>query len=166
MLINKRLSDKISTVEFQVGPFEFPPRLNGEVYANFLNDELPDLLDDVPLQFLAHPWFQHDGAPVHYTTQAQQVLDRRYPDSWIGRGGPINWPARSPDLTPLDYFLWGYMKNYVYREPVNSLEQLDDRLHEALATITPQMIQGAQASLIRRARLCIQIGGGHFEQLL
>jgi hypothetical protein len=83
----------------------------------------------VPLQLLAHPWFQHDGAPVHYTTQAQQVPDRRYPDSWIGRGGPINWPARSPDLTPLDYFLWGYMKNYVYREPVNSLEQLDDRLH-------------------------------------
>jgi hypothetical protein len=152
VLINKRLSDKISTVEFQVGPFEFPPRLNGEVYANFLNDELPDLLDDVSLQFLAHPCFQHDGAPVHYTRQAQQVLDRRYPYSWIGRGGPINWPARSPD--------------YVYHEPVNSLEQLDDRLHEALATITPQMIQGAQASLIRRARLCIQIGGGHFEQLL
>jgi hypothetical protein len=70
VLINKRLSDKISTVEFQVGPFEFPPRLNGEVYANFLNDE-----------FLAHPWFQHDGAPVPYTRQAQQVLDRRYPDS-------------------------------------------------------------------------------------
>jgi hypothetical protein len=57
VLINKRLSDKISTVEFQVGPFEFPPRLNGEVYANFLNDELSDLLDDVPLQFLAHPCF-------------------------------------------------------------------------------------------------------------
>jgi hypothetical protein len=47
VLIHKRLLDKISTVEFQVGPFEFPPRLNGEVYANFLNDELPDLLDDV-----------------------------------------------------------------------------------------------------------------------
>jgi hypothetical protein len=55
------------------------------------------------------------------------------------------------------------MKNYIYREPVNSLEQLDGRLHEVLATITPQMIQGAQASLIRRARLCIQIGGHHFE---
>jgi hypothetical protein len=49
---------------------------------------------------------------------------------------------------------------------VNSLEQLDDRLHDSLATITSQMIQDAQASLIRRARLCIQIGGGHFEQLL
>jgi hypothetical protein len=103
---------------------------------------------------------------VHYTTQAQQVLDRRYPHSWIGCGGPINWPARSPDLTPLGYFLWGHVKNYVYREPVNSLEQLDDRLHEALARITPQMIQGAQVSLIRRARLCIQNDGGHFEQLL
>jgi hypothetical protein len=101
VLINKQLSDKISTVEFQVGPFEFPPRLNGEVYANFLN-ELPDLLDNVPLHYWHIP-----GAPVHYTTQAQQVPDRRYPDSWIGRGGPINWPARSPDLTPLDYFLSG-----------------------------------------------------------
>jgi hypothetical protein len=58
------------------------------------------------------------------------------------------------------------MKNYVYRKPVNSSEQLDDRLHDSLATITLQMIQDAQASLIRRARLCIQIGGGHFEQLL
>jgi hypothetical protein len=46
VLINKQLSDKILTVEFQVGPFEFPPRLNGEVYANLLNDELPDLLDE------------------------------------------------------------------------------------------------------------------------
>jgi hypothetical protein len=62
---------------------------------------------------LAHSWFQYDGAPV----QAQQVLDGRYPDSWIERGGPINWPAISPDFTPLDYFLWGHMKNYVYREP-------------------------------------------------
>jgi hypothetical protein len=58
------------------------------------------------------------------------------------------------------------MKNYVYREPMNCLEQLDDRLHEALATNTLQMIQGAQASLIRRAHLCIQIGGSHFEQLI
>jgi hypothetical protein len=68
VLINKRLSDKISTVEFQIGPVEFPLRLNGEVYASFLNDELPDLLDDVSLQFLAHPWFQHYGASVHYTS--------------------------------------------------------------------------------------------------
>jgi hypothetical protein len=86
----------------------------------------------------------------YYRRQAQQVLDGRYPDSWIGRGEPLNWPARSPDLTPLDYFLWGHMQNYVYRELVNSLEQLDDRLHEALGTITPQMIQGVHTSLIRR----------------
>jgi hypothetical protein len=48
--------------------------------------------------------------------------------------------------------------NYYYRAPVNSLEQLDDRLHKTLTRITPQMIQGAQATLIRRARLCVQIG--------
>ncbi|PNF27274.1 hypothetical protein B7P43_G05160, partial [Cryptotermes secundus] len=31
----------------------------------------------------------------------------------IGRGGPVTWSPRSPDLTPLDYFLWGYVKNSV-----------------------------------------------------
>jgi hypothetical protein len=60
----------------------------------------------------------------------------------------------------------GSYENYVYRAPVNSLEQLDDRLHKTLTRITPQMIQGAQATLIRRARLCVQIAGSHFEELL
>jgi hypothetical protein len=71
---------------------------------------MPDLLDDVPLQFLTHPWFQHDGAPVNYTRQAQQVLDRRYPDSWIGRGGPINWPVSSPELTFRLFFVGSHEK--------------------------------------------------------
>ncbi|GFV86099.1 uncharacterized protein TNCV_670961 [Trichonephila clavipes] len=33
---------------------------------------------------------------------------------WNGRGGPVNWLARSPDLSCLDFFLWGHMKNIVY----------------------------------------------------
>ena len=37
-------------------------------------------------------------------------------DRWIGRGGTINWPPRSPDLTPLDFCLWGLMKSEVYRK--------------------------------------------------
>ncbi|CAH1966439.1 unnamed protein product [Acanthoscelides obtectus] len=33
--------------------------------------------------------------------------------NWIGRGGPINWPERSLDLAPLDFFLWGHVKDEV-----------------------------------------------------
>jgi hypothetical protein len=45
--------------------------LGDSLVSVFLNEELADLLDDVPLQFLAHPWFQHDGASVHCIRQAQ-----------------------------------------------------------------------------------------------
>ena len=35
-------------------------------------------------------------------------------DRWIGRGGPTVWPPRSPDLTPMDYFLLGHIKALIY----------------------------------------------------
>ncbi|GFY35172.1 uncharacterized protein TNCV_5045471 [Trichonephila clavipes] len=47
---------------------------------------------------------------------------------WIGRGGPVNWPARSPDLSCLDFFLWGHMKSLVYSSPVYSNEALVARI--------------------------------------
>jgi len=37
-------------------------------------------------------------------------------ERWIGRGGPIPWPPRSPDLNSLDFFFWGYLKETVYPE--------------------------------------------------
>ena len=29
----------------------------------------------------------------------------------------MKWPARSPDLTPLDFYFWGYTKGKVYKPP-------------------------------------------------
>ena len=52
-------------------------------------------------------YFQHDGAPPHYGHYVRQWLCENFPRKWIGRRGPIEWPARSPDLTPPDFFLWG-----------------------------------------------------------
>ncbi|KAJ8958133.1 hypothetical protein NQ318_006070, partial [Aromia moschata] len=48
------------------------------------------------------------------------------------RDGPILWPPRSPDLTILDFYLWGRLKQYVYREPLeNDEEQLKTRIQRA-----------------------------------
>jgi hypothetical protein len=33
------------------------------------------------------------------------ALNEKFPNVWIGRGGPIHWPPRSPDLTPMDFFV-------------------------------------------------------------
>jgi len=48
--------------------------------------------------------FMQDGAPPHFCCFVNDVLNERFPDAWIGNGGPIPWPPQSPDLSPLDFF--------------------------------------------------------------
>jgi hypothetical protein len=52
------------------------------------------------------------------------VVNRMYPNHRIGRGGPRHWPARSPDRNPLDFFLWGHVKNVVYNRSIHNAEDL------------------------------------------
>jgi hypothetical protein len=59
-----------------------------------------------------------------------------------------------------------YLKNYIYHEPINILEELNDQIHETLATVVPNMLRLARENLIKRARLFLQMKGGHFEHLL
>ena len=54
--------------------------------------------------------FQQDGALAHYAKDVRQWLDEKFPGRWIGCRGLIKWPARSPDLTPLDFFSMGSFK--------------------------------------------------------
>ena len=48
--------------------------------------------------------FMQDGASPHFSCFVADVLNEVFPDAWIGRGGPIPWPPRSPDLSPFDFF--------------------------------------------------------------
>ena len=78
------------------------------------------------------------------------------------------WPPRSPDLNPCDFFLWGHLKQLVYKTPVNTVQELINRIQNAAAEIrrNPDMIARLQPSLIRRAEGCLANEGRHFEQLL
>jgi len=78
------------------------------------------------------------------------------------------WPPRSPDLTPLDYYIWGHMKTSVYETKVDSRSALRDRIFSAAEHIRnqPNNIGSAAQSLLLRAENFIAPGGGHFEQLL
>jgi hypothetical protein len=49
---------------------------------------------------------QHDGAPSRYTRLVMQHLNDTFSNRCIGRGSTIGWPPRSPDLTPLHFYLW------------------------------------------------------------
>ena len=87
---------------------------------------------------------------------------------WIGRGGPIAWPPRSPDLSCLDFFLWGYLKSLVYDTPLESEEELVARISAAAAEVRdmPGLFERVRQSLHRRCETCIQVGGRSFEPLL
>jgi hypothetical protein len=60
-------------------------------------------------------YLQQDGAPPHYHRNVRVYLDDTLPRRWIGRRGAIEYPLRSPFLTPLYFYLWGTLKDEVYR---------------------------------------------------
>lgn len=87
-----------------IGPYFFRENLNAERYLDFLNNELTLFLDDLPLARRMNLYFQQDGAPIHSTQEVVRWLNHEFDDHWIGRYSANHWPARSPDLSPLDFF--------------------------------------------------------------
>ncbi|GFT28466.1 hypothetical protein TNCV_428801 [Trichonephila clavipes] len=69
------------------------------------------------------------------------LLKDTFGDHLISCFGPVNWPPRSCDLTPLDYFLWGYVKSLVYADKPQTLDHLEDNIRRVIADIRPQMLE-------------------------
>jgi len=80
-------------------------------------------------------YYQHDGALSYFSQVAMQYLNHKFPSRWNGPGGAQNWSAWSPDLNPLDYHVWGYMKAMVYAHNVNTREELLQRILSAARSI-------------------------------
>ncbi|GFT40250.1 uncharacterized protein TNCV_627541 [Trichonephila clavipes] len=86
-------------------------------------------------------WFQQDGATCHTARATIDLLKDTFGDRLISRFGPVNRPPRSCDLTPLDYFLWGYVKSLVYADKPQTLDHLEDNIRRGIADIRPQMLE-------------------------
>ncbi|GFX92216.1 putative DD41D transposase [Trichonephila clavipes] len=81
------------------------------------------------------------GATCHTAPATIDLLKYTFGDRLISRFGPVNWPPRSCDLTPLDYFLWGYVKSLVYADKPQTLDHLEGNIHRVIADIRPQMLE-------------------------
>ena len=81
-----------------------------------------------------------DGAPLHYATGVQNWLNSTFNNKWIGRGGPVQWLPRSPNLTSCDYFLCGYFKEQVFQTSVDNADELRRRITAACETISPEIL--------------------------
>ncbi|GBM61490.1 hypothetical protein AVEN_163881-1 [Araneus ventricosus] len=90
-----------------VGPSFFTgPSITGNIFQDLLETYVFPQIDDLEAVTGNNIVFMQKGAPPHFSLSLYEALHERFPNTWIGcPNGPILWPARDPDLTPLDFFL-------------------------------------------------------------
>ena len=142
-----------------VGPFFFTEQIvTGQSYLRMLETFAYPVLRNID-----NVIFQQDGAPPHWALVVRDSLNENFPNSWIGRDGPTAWPPRSPDVTPLDFFFWGFVKQKVVRESVRDINELKERITGAIQSVTPIMLTNTWRELHRRLNWLADNGGGHVE---
>ena len=72
------------------------------------------------------------------------------------------WPPRSADLNPCDYFLWGYLKSKVYKPLPKSLDELKANIPREVQKINTSTLESTFLNFSERCRLVIEKNGGHF----
>lgn len=107
----------------------------GEVYAKFLRVQLSNWLKTVSLFYCVYEWFQHAGAPSHYTQLVEKFWINSFQCDTACAG---NESSR---------FLWGYAKNFV----------LIETPYCHFITITSQIIRNSKLFFLRQTRLYLQI---------
>lgn len=146
-----------------IGPFIFSENLSGNRYLLLLQEQIiPAITNSVPPNELRNVWFQQDGCPAHSTRQVMEVLRNTFGDNIISNNGPINWPARSPDITPPDFYLWGYAKNEVYGfSPPENRQELEDRVLHVFTTINRNTLRRVTHKVLEKCEKCVENGGRH-----
>ncbi|GBM52208.1 hypothetical protein AVEN_220156-1 [Araneus ventricosus] len=79
-------------------------------------------------------------APPRKVSCVEQEIRDTFQQQVIGYGGCVEWPPRSLDPNPLDFFLWGYIKQRVYAIPSPTLQELRNRITDACASVSPAML--------------------------
>ena len=144
-----------------IGPYFFEENVDGPSYLHMLETFLiPNLIGHLGLDQV---YFQQDGAPAHFSLQVRHFLEATFPDRVIGRGCSIQWPPRSCDLTPMDFFLWGYIKDRVYKQKCHTLDQLRGRIRRAMRSISPDLCMRTCESVGRRLAECNALAGGQVD---
>ena len=150
-----------------IGPFFFEGNLNGAEYLRLINERVVPQLEQ---HFLRQPrgafrylWWAQDGAPAHRLRAVRNRLEELFGNRVIAIGHDVEWPPRSPDLTPCDFFLWGHLKSKVFSSAPGNLEVLRARIQQEIAALQPATIRRAVFSMQQRCMKCIRHEGGHVE---
>ena len=111
-------------------------------------------------------WFQQDGATPHTSNFALTFLREVFGYRIISRRAEHEWAPHSPDLNPLDFFLWGYLKDRVYGNSPQTLDELKLSVETHTNRISLQMCRNVIANFNRRIAVCLKRKGAHFEHVI
>ncbi|GFX87179.1 transposable element Tc3 transposase [Trichonephila clavipes] len=137
--------------------------VNGDRYRAMVTNFFIPELNNHDAQEL---WFQQDGATCHTARATIDLLKDTFGDRLISRFGPVNWSPRSCDLTPLDYFLWGYVKSLVYADKPQTLDNLEDNIRRVIADIRPQMLEKVIENWTSRLDYIRASHGSHMPEII
>ncbi|GFY18408.1 uncharacterized protein TNCV_2396371 [Trichonephila clavipes] len=152
-----------------IGPYFFKNdeghyvTVNGDRYRAMITNFFIPELNSHDVQEL---WFQQDCATCHTARATIDLLKDTFGDRLISRFGPMNWPPRSCDLTPLDYFLWDYVKSLVYADKPQTLDHLEDNIRRVIADIRPQMLEKVIENWTSRLGYIRVSHGCHMPEIL
>ena len=84
-------------------------------------------------------WWAQDGAPAHRLIEVRVRLNKVFGNNQvIGLGHDVEWPPRSPDLTPCDFFLWGYLNDKVFSTSPQNIDVLRQRIVDTFNALRQQ----------------------------
>ena len=133
----------------------------GGIYFDMLElFAMPQLQDLQP-----NIWFQQNGAPPRWSTDVLLTW-QNFSNRWVGQDDPIPWLPRCPEITPLDFFLWGYLKDIIHRRKFTDIADLKTRITEAFATVTNVMLQFIYQEIDYRLNVLQATRGAHVEALI
>ena len=148
------------------GPYFFEDSETGsaltvtkERYTTMLMETFPEDSEEAN----SHTIFMQDGAPAHTSRMAMEWLENRFPGRLISNKSDFIWPPRSPDLNPLDFFLWGYMKEEIHRARPCSIAEVKQLIQNFMASISEDLLLRVIGQFVSRIRRCIEARGGMFE---
>jgi transposase len=153
-----------------VGPYFFEQNeaavtVTGERYIDMINSFFVPELRNKEID-LENVYFQQDGATAHTSRATMAVLRSLFPGRIISRFGDIPWPARSPDLSSCDFFLWGYLKSRVYENKPRTLNELKNAIRHHISQIDPLLLQRVEDSYRLRLQQCIDENGHHLSDTI
>ena len=124
-----------------IGPFWFEDArgksqtVNSQCYVEVLEK----FWAEVPASQRKSAWFQQDGASCHCSNISLAWLKERFNTRLVSRRLDTFWSPHSPDLSPPDFFLWGYLKSKVYRNKPRTIPELQKAVEDEIRAIPAKM---------------------------